>query len=266
MPTRYLKPGIRDSESIDKLSSAAEVMYYRLLVTVDDFGRYDARPAMIKAACFPIKESVGHKQVENLLSDLVKYGLVVVYEVDGKPYLQMLKWDNVPRAKESKFPAHEYKDIQVHTDVKQLHTDAPLTVTVTKTETDISQDKPAKRKQKIPMPENFCVSDSVRDWASKKGYDLIDDHFDAFVRKAKMNAYRYADWDLAFMEAVREDWAKLRGKQTFAQQAADIARVTTPSSVIQLESAKRVSEELSSGKPPTLEQLAALARLKAKNG
>ena len=26
-----------------------------------------------------------------------------------------------------------------------------------------------------------------------------------------MNAYRYADWDLAFMEAVREDWAKLRG-------------------------------------------------------
>ena len=45
-----------------------------------------------------------------------------------------------------------------------------------------------------------------------------------------MNAYTYADWDLAFMEAVREDWAKLRGKQSFAQQAADIARVTVPGS------------------------------------
>ena len=56
MPTRYLKAGIRDSETIDRLSSAAEVLYYRLLVTVDDFGRYDARPAMLKAACFPIKE------------------------------------------------------------------------------------------------------------------------------------------------------------------------------------------------------------------
>ena len=55
-------------------------------------------------------------------------------------------------------------------------------------------------------------------------------------------------------------------KPSFAQQAADIIRTTTPSSVVQLESARRVSEELSSGKPPTLEQLAALAKLKAKNG
>ena len=39
MPTRYLKPGIRDSESIEKLSHIAEILYYRLIVTVDDFGR-----------------------------------------------------------------------------------------------------------------------------------------------------------------------------------------------------------------------------------
>ena len=71
------------------------------------------------------------------------------------------------------------------------------------------------------------------------------------------------DWNATWRNWVRNQKAE---KQTFAQQAADIARVTTPSSVVQLESAKRVSEELSLGKPPTLEQLAALARLKAKNG
>jgi hypothetical protein len=43
-----------------------------------------------------------------------------------------------------------------------------------------------------------------------------------------MNAYQYVDWDLAFMEAIREDWAKIRAKQSFAQQAADIARTTVP--------------------------------------
>ena len=52
MPTRYLKPGIRDSELIDGLSAEAEVLFYRLLVTVDDFGRANARPSMVKAACF----------------------------------------------------------------------------------------------------------------------------------------------------------------------------------------------------------------------
>ena len=230
MPTRYLKSGIRDSETIDSLSSAAEVFYYRLLVTVDDFGRYDARPAMLKAACFPIKESVAQKHIESLLNDLVKNGLVSVYNVDGKPYLQMQKWDNVPRAKESKFPAETSKDVQGRTVVKQLHTDVPLTVTVTetKTETDISLDKPAKRKQKIPMPDDFSISDSVRDWAKKQGLDRLDEHLDAFKRKAEMNGYRYINWDLAFMEAIREDWAKLRGKQSFAQQAADVARQTVP--------------------------------------
>ena len=228
MPTRYLKAGIRDSETIDRLSSAAEVLYYRLLVTVDDFGRYDARPAMLKAACFPIKESVTQKHIETLLNDLSKHGLVSVYTVDGKPYLQMQKWDNVPRAKESKYPTTTDKDVQVHTVVQHLHTDVPLTVTETKTETDISQDKPAKRKQKVPMPDDFAISEKVALWAKENNFDRLNDHLDAFKRKAEMNGYRYVNWDLALMEAIREDWAKLRGKPTFAQQAADVARTTVP--------------------------------------
>ena len=92
----------------------------------------------------------------------------------------------------------------------------------------ISQDKPAKPKRKTSIPDDFSVSKRVADWAAQKGFDRLDEHLDAFTRKAKMNAYTYMDWDLAFMEAIREDWAKLRGKQSYAQQAADIARVTVP--------------------------------------
>lgn len=252
MPTRYLKAGIRDSETIDRLSSAAEVLYYRLLVTVDDFGRYDARPAMLKAACFPIKESVTQKHIENLLSDLVRHQLVSVYYVDDKPYLQMQKWDNVPRAKESKFPAQTYIDVQAHTVVQQLHTDVPLTVTetVTKTKTDISQDKHAKRKQKISMPDDFAISDNVAEWARKNNFDRLDDHLDAFKRKAEMNGYRYVNWDLAFMEAIREDWAKLRGKPSFAQQAADVARTTVPPPPNQDAALKQIMADREKCSPP----------------
>ena len=74
---------------------------------------------------------------------------------------------------------------------------------------DASRPNPARKK--VPLPSDFAVSPRVSAWAIEKGYDRLPDHLDAFRRKAEMNAYRYADWDLAFMEAVREDWAKLRG-------------------------------------------------------
>jgi hypothetical protein len=135
MPTRYLKAGIRDSESIDNLSPQAENLFYRLLVTVDDFGRFDARPAMIKANCFPIKDAMTINKCKDLLEELANKNLVIVYEAFGKNVLQMSKWDNIPRAKESKYPSLADAGIQVHTDVYKLHTDVPLTVTVTETET-----------------------------------------------------------------------------------------------------------------------------------
>jgi hypothetical protein len=135
MPTRYLKPGIRDSATIDQLSPLAEILFYRLLVTVDDFGRYDARPALIKAQCFPVKDSVTIKKCQELLSELANAGLLLIYSSGGKEYMQLQRWDNKPRATESNFPAFADTCIQTYTDVKHPHTNVPLTVTETKTET-----------------------------------------------------------------------------------------------------------------------------------
>ena len=137
MPTRYLKPGVRDSEAIDSLSPQAENLFYRLLVTVDDFGRFDARPAMIKAQCFPIKESISINKCKDLLEELNEKNLIYVYEVAGKLTLMMCKWDNVPRSKESKYPAPTDSCMQVYADVNQVNTDVPLTETetITKTQT-----------------------------------------------------------------------------------------------------------------------------------
>lgn len=135
MPTRYLKAEIRDSEVIDSLSTMAETFFYRLLVTVDDFGRYDARPSMIKAHCYPIKESVTAKKCAELLKELSDAGVIDIYTVDGKEYLQVCRWDNIPRAKESKFPQPNTDAKHLHTHVYIPRTDVPLTVTVTETET-----------------------------------------------------------------------------------------------------------------------------------
>lgn len=134
MPTRYLKPGIRDSARLEALSLSpdAELLFYRLLVSVDDFGRIDARPLVIKANCFPIRLRATADKCMQWLKDLESVGLILLYEIDNKPFLQMAKWDNKPRAAESKYPP-------IPDDYIQLHTDAPLTVTVTVTETGCKQ-------------------------------------------------------------------------------------------------------------------------------
>ena len=223
MPTRYLKPGVRDSESIEALSANAEILYYRLIVTVDDFGRYDARPSMVKAACFPIRESMTASKVDALLKELSEHGLIVVYQVEGKPYIQLCKWDNVPRAKESKYPALESECMQMYADVCNTNTDAPLTVTVTKTET-------VTKTQTAPEGVSPEIWDSFVKQRKAKKAQITDNVMAAIQKEANK-----AGWPLetALNEIVVRNWQSFKAewvqpKQSFAQQAADVARVTVP--------------------------------------
>lgn len=135
MPTRYLKPEIRDSETLDSLSPLAEVLFYRLLVSVDDFGRIDARSSYIKSVCFPVRDTFTAKDAEKYLQELNEKNVITLYEIDSRRYLQMSKWANIPRSKESKCPQMLNTCIQVYTDVLPLHTNLPVTVTVTETVT-----------------------------------------------------------------------------------------------------------------------------------
>lgn len=134
MPTRYLKPGICDSEAIDNCSAMAETLFYRLLVNVDDFGRIDARHAVIRARCFPLK-NISKEQVKKLLFELHENGLIILYRSNDCDYLQMNKWDNKPRSNESKCPEPTDECIQTYTNVNHLHTNLPVTVTETVTKT-----------------------------------------------------------------------------------------------------------------------------------
>lgn len=70
----------------------------------------------------------------------------------------------------------------------------------------------SRKERKTGMPSDFGVSERVKQWAGEKGYGQLEEHLEAFIRKARARGYTYVDWDAAFMEAIREDWAKLRGR------------------------------------------------------
>lgn len=107
MPNRILKESICVSESIDSLSWFEEVLFYRLIVNCDDFGRFDGRTAVIKNRLFPLKDDLTLGTVKAAIQKLVSAGLVITYESMGKPYLYLPTWTahQTVRAKKSKYPA-----------------------------------------------------------------------------------------------------------------------------------------------------------------
>lgn len=107
MPNRILKESICTSKDIDALSPEEEILFYRLLVKADDYGRYWAEPELVKSACYPLKvDKVKGKAIEQRLGALAAAGLVTLYEVEGRRYLQFPKWakHQTVRAKTSRFP------------------------------------------------------------------------------------------------------------------------------------------------------------------
>ena len=106
MPDRLINESIRTSDQINDLSWFEECFFFRLITAVDDFGRYDARPQVLKAALFPLKDDLTTKTVSAALETLATMGLVGLYEVDGKPYLYLPTWAQHQRIrnKRSKYP------------------------------------------------------------------------------------------------------------------------------------------------------------------
>jgi DnaD/phage-associated family protein len=114
MPNRILKDSICTSDNLDALTADEEVFWYRLIVQCDDYGRMDARPAILRARCYPLRlQTVSENDVSRWLASLQRAGLVHVYTIDGKPYLQIATWDKHQqvRAKRSKYPPMQASDI-----------------------------------------------------------------------------------------------------------------------------------------------------------
>ena len=106
MPNRIIKESIKLSDQIDQLSWFEEVVYYRLIVSADDYGCCDGRAVVLKNDLFPTKENVTKKAIEDAIRKLASVGLLHEYEVSGKPYLLFPTWEKHQRIrnKHRKYP------------------------------------------------------------------------------------------------------------------------------------------------------------------
>jgi uncharacterized protein YdaU (DUF1376 family) len=72
----------------------------------------------------------------------------------------------------------------------------------------------ATRPHKTPIPDDFGISPTVRQWAAEHGHVHLDERLQHFIGKARANGYRYADWDQALQNAIRDDWAALNNRRS----------------------------------------------------
>ena len=132
MPNRLIKDSIRFSEKVNSLSDFQFRLWVSLITYVDDYGRGDARPAVIKGTCFPLRDRITNKDIDAALNALAGAGCVGLYKVDGKPYLYFPNWQSHQniRNKKSKFPAPENAtDCKLHTiesNCNQLQANVPV--------------------------------------------------------------------------------------------------------------------------------------------
>ncbi|CAE6946267.1 hypothetical protein R69608_05538 [Paraburkholderia nemoris] len=107
-----------------------------------------------------------------------------------------------------------------HPCTETASTHASLTVIEPSIDVRDTSDVPAtekaskKRACKKSIPEDFGISESVRKWAKAQNFNQLDQRLEHFVGYAKANGKKYVDWDAAFMNAIRGDWAKLNRQPT----------------------------------------------------
>lgn len=112
MPNRIIKETISTSDKISSLTDFEFRLWVGLITYVDDAGRGDARPAIIKGRVFPLRERVSIKDIEAAVHGLAAKGCVSLYKVGGKPYLWFPTWGEHQRIRDvkPKYPGPEDAD------------------------------------------------------------------------------------------------------------------------------------------------------------
>ena len=131
MPNRIIRDGILRSEKVNALEPLTELFYRRLMSVVDDYGRTEAHPTLLRSSCYPLLiDKVDEPTVKNHLKECQNVGLIQLYTVEGKHFIQLRNFNQQVRAKVSKFPQPPADDIACVADAMQMKSNEHLDVDV----------------------------------------------------------------------------------------------------------------------------------------
>lgn len=227
---RNIKPGLFKNEVLGVADPLYTLLFQGLWLLADREGRLEDRPLRIKAEVFPYRDGI---DMGAMLGWLAKAGFIRRYQCGELALIQILNFTKHQNPHKNEPESIYTPPEEFGTETEEFgstHADPGFRTPDSGLSNPASAVSPSasKKKKATQLPADFGVSDRVTAWAAEHGFGQLDEHLDAFKRKATAKGYTYVSWDDAFMEAIREDWAKLRARPTFAQQAADVRTTTVP--------------------------------------
>ena len=102
---RSIKPEFWTSGQVLECSLNARLMFLGMWNFADDYGRLPFSPKSIKAQVFPADE-ISLDNIRGMILELSTNGLVNIYEVDEKEYLQITGWTHqrIDKPQPAKYP------------------------------------------------------------------------------------------------------------------------------------------------------------------
>jgi len=202
---RTIKPEFFTSSDIVCMTPLSRLFYASLWCEADRDGRLKWDVKTLKLRYFPADDC----NISEMANELLENGLIVIYEVDGKSFAEIPSFtihqviNN--REAESIIPPRQ-------TGTSGKKTDASFTRESGESGEGKGKEGKGKEdasKRETLIPENFSISDAVKEWAVEKGFDHLDAHLANFIDSCKAKGYKYRDWDAAFRGAISKNWAKV---------------------------------------------------------
>lgn len=102
---RSIKPEFWTSEQVMACSTNARLLFIGLWNFCDDAGRHPVSPRQIKALIFP-SDDISAENVLGMIDELSSNGLLDIYVVENKEYLQVTGWQHqkIDKPQKAKYP------------------------------------------------------------------------------------------------------------------------------------------------------------------
>jgi hypothetical protein len=221
---RFLSPEFFKDEDLATLPYEARLLFQGLWCYADREGRLEDRPKYIKAELFPYDRVDMHKLLDLLanpsIPDRPTKVFIRRYTVDDRQLI------DIPEFSKHQSPHKHEPDsilpvnvctttdiVRRTTDIVGASTDTcPSVIDIrerTKERGERREERGRKSTGKTSLPPDFTVSEAVKIWAKAKGFHRLEDHLEHFRDCATAKDYQYVDWDAAFKNAIRNNWAKL---------------------------------------------------------
>ena len=93
-----------ESDKVNTLSANAEVFFTRLIMKADDYGVFHGNPKLLKANLFPLKDAMRDTDITRWIIECSTAGLILVYKVSEREYVQIINFGQRLRSMRSKYP------------------------------------------------------------------------------------------------------------------------------------------------------------------